>query len=132
MMNVRPLLPRDPRRTNSALLRERAPLVSWATRAPIGACHDVAETLRREFNRNVARAIDIPPDAPQHSRLTDCEPEVLGHLASGDGIFDIARDMQLNAKTISTYNARSLDKLELRSDAALIRYVIADRIVEPD
>ncbi|QTD94708.1 response regulator [Burkholderia anthina] len=80
----------------------------------------------------MVRTIDLPPDAPLHSRLTGREAEVLRHLASGDGIADIAREMRLNAKTVSTYKARLLDKLELRSDVALIRYALAHQIIDPD
>ncbi|ABO59246.1 response regulator transcription factor [Burkholderia vietnamiensis] len=80
----------------------------------------------------IVRTIDIPPDAPLHTRLTEREGEVLKRLAYGDGISDIAKDLGLNSKTISTYKARLLAKLDLRNDAALIRYAIEQQIIEPD
>nr|WP_264160702.1 LuxR C-terminal-related transcriptional regulator [Burkholderia vietnamiensis] len=58
--------------------------------------------------------------------------EVLKRLAYGDGISDIAKDLGLNSKTISTYKARLLAKLDLRNDAALSRYAIEQQIIEPD
>ncbi|HDR8961557.1 TPA: response regulator transcription factor, partial [Burkholderia vietnamiensis] len=57
---------------------------------------------------------------------------VLKRLAYGDGISDIAKDLGLNSKTISTYKARLLAKLDLRNDAALSRYAIEQQIIEPD
>ncbi|HDR9245438.1 TPA: response regulator transcription factor, partial [Burkholderia vietnamiensis] len=56
----------------------------------------------------------------------------LKRLAYGDGISDIAKDLGLNSKTISTYKARLLAKLDLRNDAALSRYAIEQQIIEPD
>ncbi|AOL05551.1 response regulator transcription factor [Burkholderia contaminans] len=88
--------------------------------------------MSTQIAERMVRTIDIPPDAPLHSRLTDREAEVLRHLASGDGIAEIGREMGLSPKTISTYKARLFDKLELRSDAALIRYAVAYQIIEPD
>ncbi|SOT46166.1 Putative transcriptional regulator (fragment) [Burkholderia cenocepacia] len=67
-----------------------------------------------------------------HARLTVRENEVLKRLAYGDGISDIAKDLGLNSKTVSTYKARLLAKLDLRSDAALIRYAVQQQIIEPD
>nr|WP_279608348.1 LuxR C-terminal-related transcriptional regulator [Burkholderia contaminans] len=49
------------------------------------------------------------------------EAEVMRHLASGNGIAEIGREMGLSPKT---------DKLELRSDAALIRYAVVYQIIE--
>lgn len=80
----------------------------------------------------IVRTIDIPPDAPLHTRLTEREGEVLKRLAYGDGISDIAKDLGLNSKTISTHKARLLAKLDLRNDAALSRYAIEQQIIEPD
>ncbi|MCA8395503.1 LuxR C-terminal-related transcriptional regulator [Burkholderia vietnamiensis] len=57
---------------------------------------------------------------------------MLKRLAYGDGISDIAKDLGLNSKTISTYKARLLAKLDLRNDAALSRYAIEQQIIEPD
>ncbi|WP_258305745.1 helix-turn-helix domain-containing protein [Burkholderia cenocepacia] len=64
--------------------------------------------------------------------MTVRENEVLKRLAYGDGISDIAKDLGLNSKTVSTYKARLLAKLDLRSDAALIRYAVQQQIIEPD
>ncbi|WP_176322886.1 helix-turn-helix domain-containing protein, partial [Burkholderia vietnamiensis] len=67
-----------------------------------------------------------------HARLTAREKAVLEGLACGDGISEIASRLGINAKTVSTYKARLLKKLELRTEAALIRYALEHQIVDPD
>ncbi len=88
--------------------------------------------MSTQVAERIVRTIDIPTDAPLHARLTARENEVLKRLAYGDGISDIARDLGVNSKTVSTYKARLLTKLELRSDVALIRYAVQQQIIEPD
>ncbi|HDR9510467.1 DNA-binding response regulator [Burkholderia cepacia] len=88
--------------------------------------------MSAQVAERIVRMIDIPPDAPLHSRLSAREADVLKRLADGDGVSEIGRDLGVNPKTISTYKARLLEKLELRSDAALIRYAVEHQIIEPD
>jgi DNA-binding NarL/FixJ family response regulator len=56
------------------------------------------------------------------SRLSHREYEVLYLFASGMGMGEIAHHLSLSVKTISTYRARLLEKLNLRSNAQLMRY----------
>ncbi|NHH79680.1 response regulator [Burkholderia gladioli] len=90
---------------------------------------------RRYLSPDVAEhmvlMIDLPFDAPRHARLSTQETKVLRHLACGEPVAEIARDMGLSNKTISTYKARLFDKLAVRSDAALVRYALAHRLVDP-
>ena len=50
-------------------------------------------------------------------------------LASGRRIKQIADDMSLSIKTVSTYHSRILMKLKLENDAQLIRYAIEQGII---
>jgi DNA-binding NarL/FixJ family response regulator len=65
-----------------------------------------------------------------HSRLSDRELEVLRRLASGQRPTDIAKDLHLSIKTISTYKSRILEHLQLSSTAALVRYAMEHGLVE--
>ncbi|MGD8969394.1 MAG: response regulator transcription factor [Anaerolineae bacterium] len=56
--------------------------------------------------------------------LSDRELQVLRLLASGKRIKDIAQDLSLSVKTVSTYRTRILTKLNLESTADLIRYAL--------
>lgn len=59
-----------------------------------------------------------------HERLSDREFEVLRALGSGMAIKEVAEQLNLSAKTISTYRARLVEKMGLRSRADLVRYVV--------
>ena len=63
------------------------------------------------------------PRAP-HEGLSDREFEVLRALGSGMAVKDVAAQLNLSAKTISTYRARLLEKMGLKSRADLVRYVV--------
>jgi two-component system invasion response regulator UvrY len=56
--------------------------------------------------------------------LSDLEHQVLRRLAAGDTVTAIAQQMNLSVKTVSTYRARVLEKLQLKTTAALIRFGI--------
>jgi DNA-binding NarL/FixJ family response regulator len=59
-----------------------------------------------------------------HAALSARENSVMLAFAAGKRPGEIAADLNLSAKTISTYKRRVLDKLELHSTAELVRYVI--------
>lgn len=59
-----------------------------------------------------------------HDRLSDRELEVLRLLGSGKSVTEIARDVNLSVKTVSTYRARVLAKTGLRNNADIVEYVV--------
>ncbi|MGH9340747.1 MAG: response regulator [Acidobacteriota bacterium] len=65
-----------------------------------------------------------------HAALSDREYQVLCLMASGKTVSDIAEDLALSVKTISTYRTRILEKLNLKNNAELIRYAIKHELVE--
>jgi DNA-binding NarL/FixJ family response regulator len=69
-------------------------------------------------------------ESAPHETLSDREYQVLRLLGSGKTISDIARDLGLSVKTVSTYRARVLDKLGMRSNAELMRYAIENHLLE--
>jgi DNA-binding NarL/FixJ family response regulator len=69
-------------------------------------------------------------DNAPHETLSDREYQVLRLLGSGRTISDIARDLGLSVKTVSTYRARVLDKLGMKSNAELMRYAIQNQLLE--
>jgi two-component system invasion response regulator UvrY len=68
-------------------------------------------------------------DAP-HDALSDREHEVLCGLGVGKGVKQIAAELGLSPKTISTYRTRILEKMHLSTNADLIRYALQQGIVE--
>jgi DNA-binding NarL/FixJ family response regulator len=64
-----------------------------------------------------------------HTDLSDRELEVLKQLAKGSSLVDIAAKLHLSSNTVTTYRGRVLDKLGLKSNAALTRYVIENKLM---
>ena len=67
---------------------------------------------------------------PLHELLSDRESQVFFLLASGKTLKAIARELHLSPKTASTYKTRIMQKLNLQSDAELIRYALANQLVK--
>jgi two-component system, NarL family, invasion response regulator UvrY len=65
-----------------------------------------------------------------HEALSDREYQVLRMLGSGHTVSDIARDLGLSVKTVSTYRTRVLEKLGMRTSAELMRYVIENGLLD--
>jgi DNA-binding NarL/FixJ family response regulator len=55
---------------------------------------------------------------------------VLRLIASGRIVSEIARELALSVKTISTYRARILEKMRLRNNAELMHYALQHQLVE--
>lgn len=64
-----------------------------------------------------------------HDSLSDREFDVLRGLASGQSVSDLAAQLHLSVKTISTYRARLLEKMGMASNAELTRYAIQNGLV---
>lgn len=65
-----------------------------------------------------------------HHALSDREHQVLCQIARGKAVSQIADELALSVKTISTYRARLLEKLHLANNAELMRYAFDHRLVE--
>ncbi len=70
------------------------------------------------------------PEKLPHEHLSDRELQVLRMLAIGKSVRQIGEDLALSEKTISTYRARLLAKMQLDSNAALMRYALRIGLVE--
>jgi two-component system invasion response regulator UvrY len=68
--------------------------------------------------------------ATPHDSLSDREYQVLRLLGSGQTASDIARDLGLSVKTVSTYRTRVLEKLGMRTSAELMRYAIENGLLD--
>ena len=77
-------------------------------------------------------AFDLETDAerPLHETLSDREYQVLRMIASGKTGKEIGEELFLSVKTVSTYRARILEKMEMKSNAELTHYAIKHGLVE--
>jgi two-component system, NarL family, invasion response regulator UvrY len=79
-----------------------------------------------------ATTLEAEPASPQalpHEQLSDREYQVLRMIGQGRTVSEIAAELSLSVKTVSTYRARILDKMAMRTSAELMRYVIAHKLV---
>lgn len=74
--------------------------------------------------------IERATDRPLHEALSDREFEVMCHIASGKTVKEIAELLSLSDKTISTYRARILGKMDMKTNAELTHYAIKNGLVE--
>ncbi|MBS4029352.1 MAG: response regulator transcription factor [Ignavibacteriales bacterium] len=67
---------------------------------------------------------------PPHELLSDREFQVLCLMGMGKTASEIAKEISLSVKTISTYRSRILEKMKMKSNAELTRYSIKNKLVE--
>jgi two-component system invasion response regulator UvrY len=65
-----------------------------------------------------------------HETLSSRESEVFQLLVAGKGITEIAETLKLNVTTVSTYRARILEKIDTKTNADLVRYVMHHNLVQ--
>jgi DNA-binding NarL/FixJ family response regulator len=66
---------------------------------------------------------------PLHNKLSSREYQILCMIASGKTGKEIASELNLSAKTVSTYRARVLEKMGMRSNAELTHYALQNALV---
>jgi two-component system, NarL family, invasion response regulator UvrY len=76
--------------------------------------------------------IGLHPDRDErpHERLSDREYQVLRMIGSGKTVSEIAAELALSVKTISTYRARVLEKMDMRTNAELTHYVVRHGLLD--
>lgn len=83
---------------------------------------------------NMAQALSLTrpsgDDSLLQEALSDRELEVYRRIVAGEALSEIALALAVSPKTVSTYKARVLDKMQVSNDAALIRYAIKHRLFD--
>jgi DNA-binding NarL/FixJ family response regulator len=78
----------------------------------------------------MAAYLDTDFQRAPHERLSNREFLVLRLIASGKTVSQIAEELNLSVKTISTYRTRILEKMVMASNAELTHYAIQNKLVE--
>lgn len=86
--------------------------------------------ISQSLAEKLADSISDSKSKPPHEYLTDREFQVMSMIASGKTISDIARELFLSVKTISTYRQRILEKMSMKNNAELTHYVISNNLLE--
>ena len=74
--------------------------------------------------------LNAPAQKAPHEGLSDREFQVLRMIAAGKSVKEIAFDLSLSVKTVSTYRTRVLAKLGFKTNAQAIRYAMREKLVE--
>ncbi len=105
-----------------------------------GAPAEVVQAIRRlaagkkyvsaAWAEALADALESDREHAPHEVLSRREFQVLCKIASGRTVSEIAAETALSVKTVSTYRARVLEKMKMRTNAELTRYAIQAGVVD--
>lgn len=77
----------------------------------------------------LASSLDHPAEKDPHELLSDREFSVLKMLATGKSVSEIAETLYLSVTTVSTYRARILTKMDLKTNADLTLYAMEHKLI---
>lgn len=86
--------------------------------------------LSRSLTQTLLGARGVSVAKEPHESLSDRELQVLYLIANGMKLSEIANDLSISVKTVSTYRSRILDKLGFHTTGDIIRYAFEHRLVE--
>ena len=97
-----------------------------AIRKVFNGCKYISSALTDRLVTNLNR----DHERPLHESLTDREFQVFCLLATGKKLKEIADELCLSINSISTYRSRILQKMDMSSNADVIRYAIKNKLVK--
>ncbi len=74
--------------------------------------------------------LDLDSDRPAHAELSEREFQIFCKLATGTTASDIARELNISVKTVSTYRSRVLEKMRLQSNADITTYALKNGLIQ--
>jgi two-component system invasion response regulator UvrY len=83
-----------------------------------------------EVAESLAAHVDAVSAKPPHQSLSNREYQVMCLLARGKSVSDIARELSLSVKTVSTFRTRILEKMRLHRNAEITRYALQHGLIE--
>ena len=104
-----------------------------ASRQLVDAIHKVAAGgafISSEVAQQLALGAMPGATGPLHATLSDREFQIFQLIASGKSVSDIAERLNLSVKTVSTHKANVLQKMNMSTQAELIRYSLTHRLVD--
>ena len=92
--------------------------------------HGGGKYISTALAEQIAFSLDSDAGKMLHENLSDREFQVLSMIASGKTVSDIADELALSVKTVSTYRSRILEKMRMKTNAELVYYAVKNGIVE--
>jgi len=78
----------------------------------------------------LADGVSGDADRPLHAELSQREFQIFYKLAAGASVSKIAEELFLSVKTVSTYRARILEKMQMTSNADLTYYAVKNNLID--
>jgi len=78
----------------------------------------------------LADALDNNADKAPHETLSNREYQVMSMIGAGKTVTEIAAEMSLSVKTISTFRVRILHKMRMKNNSELTHYALSNKLVE--
>lgn len=97
-----------------------------AVRKVVSGGKYVSSSLAEKLAYGLGNDSDEPPD----KALSNREFQVMCMIAEGKTIKGISNELYLSEKTISTYRARILNKMDMKTNAELINYSIKNNLIQ--
>jgi len=85
--------------------------------------------IRASLAEKLASYLDVDASKPLHHTLSDREYQVMRMIASGQTPKEIAGELSLSIKTVSTFRSRVLKKMMMKNNAELMRYAMENGLV---
>ena len=98
-----------------------------------GLSSDALESIKREL-RSALEAITTDDnafgaEAGSHTKLSPRETQVMSMMLAGKRLKEIASDLDISVKTVTTHRARLLRKLNLEDNLGLFRYGVRNGLL---
>ena len=100
-------------------------LVAAIRRIAAGGAYVSPETAER-----LALDFDRPADALPHTLLSDREFQVFQLIVGGNSVTEIAGQLALSVKTVSTHKAHVMEKMHIANQAELVRYALRHKLID--
>lgn len=100
--------------------------LAMATKKVLSGGRYVSTTLAEQLINN----LDENVDKPLHELLSDREHEVMKMIASGVPLTEIGERLHVSVKTVSSYRARIMEKMQMKSNADLTRYAMTHSLID--
>lgn len=86
--------------------------------------------ISQSIAEQLAFFVSDDTNKPLHERLSDREFQVMRMIGEGKTLREIAEELNISEKTVSTYRTRILEKMNMSRNAELIRYAVQNNLIE--
>ena len=104
-----------------------AELMGAVTKVASGGVY-ISLAMAERFAQSLNESVEALP----HQRLSDREFDVFRRIVEGQSITEIAHELCVSVKTVSTHKTRILEKMQMPNENALVRYAIRHKLFDDE